>query len=98
MKGMWLVCTNVRQNKDAHSSRMYTGRALTDGGCLPPGGGGVCLQGGSASRGVSVSGGGSALGKADPPIVDRMTDACENITFPHTTYAVGKHPTHIFEL
>ena len=23
------------------------------------------------------------------PIVDRMTDACENITFPNTTYAVG---------
>ena len=26
-----------------------------------------------------------------PPIVDRMTDACENIIFPHTTYAVGNY-------
>ena len=27
--------------------------------------------------------------RAHPPIVDRMTDTSENITFPHTLYAVG---------
>ena len=30
--------------------------------------------------------------EGDPsPIVDRMTDACENITFPNTSYAVGNY-------
>ena len=40
-------------------------------------GGGECLSGG---RGLD--------GQTPPPPVDRMTHACENITFPHTTYAV----------
>ena len=26
-----------------------------------------------------------------PPPVNRMTDGCKNITFPHTSYAVGKN-------
>ena len=59
-----------------HSSRMRTARRLTVSG--------VCfLRGGSALWG----GGGSACprhgGKADPTLVDRMTDASENITLPH---------------
>ena len=29
--------------------------------------------------------------EGDLPIVDRMTDACENITFPHTLYTVGNN-------
>ena len=77
-----------------HSSRMRTGRSLTvcqsllagegvsaSGGCLLPGGsasGGVC----SGGRGVSAPGGCGipACTEADTPPVDRITDACKNIT------------------
>ena len=51
---------------------------------LPRGGGGVCPPGGLPSWGESAL----PVGQT-PPIVDRMTDACENIIFPH---AVGKNP------
>ena len=67
------------------------------GGCLPIGGGsaqkgGVSLAGvcpgdvcpsGSAQEGEGVSAqrGGFCPGGCTPPSVDRMTDACENITF-----------------
>ena len=55
-----------------HSSRMRTVRCSSrlGGGCLPEGG--VCL-GGVWTAGVYTS---------PIPPVDRMTDACENISFP----------------
>ena len=43
---------------------------------------------GGGGWGMDLPGGGG--GMQTPPIVDRMTNACENITSPHTTYAVGK--------
>ena len=53
--------------------------------------GGVCLAGGSAFPGE-----GSAWRKGRPPAdpfppVERMTDMCNNITFPHTAYAGGNN-------
>ena len=73
-----------------HSSRMRTARLLTVfrsipciSGVLPPGG---FAYGGSASRVGSAYGGG---GWADPLPVDKMTDACENITLPQTSFAGG---------
>ena len=62
-----------------HSRRMRTVRCsdhLLGGECLP--GGGWCLPRGICPGKVSAHGGGVS---ARPP-VDRMTDACENITFP----------------
>ena len=49
---------------------------------------------------LAISGMGLCLEKADSPQkedppVDRMTDVCEKITFPHTLYAVGKY-SHVF--
>ena len=53
-----------------HSSRMRTVRCSDRlDGCVQGGVRGVCVQG------VSAWG-------CTPPPVDRMTDACENITFP----------------
>ena len=66
--------------------------------------GGVSLAGGSPWRGVSLEGVGCLLGggcllgrggipactEADPP-VNRMTDACENITLPQTSFAGGNY-------
>ena len=53
------------------------------GGCLLPGG--VSALGGLLQGGVSATGGGGGGGipactEADPPPVDRITDACKNIT------------------
>ena len=64
-----------------HSSRMRTihwsGRR---------GGGGVCLGGVCPGVGVFLAGGGGVTAPVhagiDTPPVNRMTDACENITFP----------------
>ena len=54
------------------------------GGCLP-GRGVVSLAGGVSLAGVSLAG--------DPPwqtpLFNRMTDACENITLPQTSFAGG---------
>ena len=46
---------------------------------------------GHAWRGACVVGGMCSGGACIPctPPVDRMTDACKNITFPQTTYADG---------
>ena len=65
--------------------------------------GGLPLVGGSPWQGVSLAGGGSpwwgvtlaggcipACTEADPP-VNRMTDDCENITLPQTSFAGGKN-------
>ena len=52
------------------------------GGGLPGGGKGSPWQGVSLAGGVSL---------ADPP-VNRMTDACENITLPQTSFAGGNKP------
>ena len=54
-------------------------RGGVGGGCLPAGsvrGGGLCPGGGVSAQG-SV-----CLGAVHLPPVGRMTDACENITFP----------------
>ena len=64
-----------------HVSRMFTvhcsgrpwGVSACQGECLPAGGGGICLP-----RGVVCLPGGACL--QDP--LDRMTDACKNITLP----------------
>ena len=60
-----------------HFSRMRTVR------CSGRLGGGVCLEG-CLPGGVSAQGGVAPNPdpEADTPPVDRMTDACENITFP----------------
>ena len=52
------------------------------GGCVP-GPGSACSWGGACSGGKGEGGGGSipACTEADPP-VNRVTDACENITLP----------------
>ena len=73
-----------------HSSRMRTGRALTVCGRLLLPGGGSAPGGGGWSGGVSdpggvlLPGGGGipACTEADtlPTPVDRITDACKNIT------------------
>ena len=66
-----------------HSSRMPTVRCSSHlGACLP---GGVCLEGvylGGVCLGVSavVSAQGGVCHTAPPPPVNRITDACENIT------------------
>ena len=72
------------------------GRGVWFGGCLLPGG--VCSQGVVCSRGLSAPRGVSALGgvcwrgcgiptctEADTPPVDRITDACTNITLATTS-------------
>ena len=49
-------------------------------------GGRVCVAGWHAGQGVCVAGG----MQARPP-VDRMTDACKNITLPQTSFAGGRN-------
>ena len=74
-----------------HSSRMRTVRCSSDlgGGRGGAGGGGISLAEGWSpwQGGVSQH----AL-EADPPLVDRMTDTCKNITLPQTSFVGGnKH-------
>ena len=61
-----------KQQPRMHSSRM---RAVRSSGRLRRGGGG-CMP----RRGVVCPGGGSGI--HPPPPVDRMADACEDITLP----------------
>ena len=74
-----------------HSSRMCTDRRLTVSG-----------GGGGGRRGVSRGESGVSRGGGCPEVVcpgvygcgippGGQTDTCENITFPHITYAVGNH-------
>ena len=74
-------------------ARDRTGGSLSEtglclGGLCP---GGLCLRGslwgGLCPRGVSVLGG---LPDRDPPLVNRMTNRCKNITLPQTSFAGGK--------
>ena len=64
-----------------HSSGMRTARTLTvSPSMLCAGGWGVCLLPG----GCLLQGGGiPACTETDPPPVNRITDACENITLPY---------------
>ena len=76
-----------------HSGRMHTARSSgRSGGVSGPGGclvlgclvPGVSALGGVCSHGVSARGGGVCLGGAwwRHPTVDRIRDACKNITLP----------------
>ena len=62
---------------------------------------GVSVQLGSLSRGGNLCPGGlcpeGGLCQGDPP-VDRMTDACENITLPQTSFANGKYCFRFYQL
>ena len=49
---------------------------------------GVSLEGGLPGRGIYLAGGSPWQ---NPPPVNRMTDACENITLPQTSFAGGKN-------
>ena len=62
------------------------GGGVSDRGdrCLSSG----CLPGRVVCPGLGTCPGGMSGWSGSP--VDTMTDACENITFPYTTYAVGK--------
>ena len=90
------------------------GRSVSGGLCLGgslSGGGVSVLGGGSLSRGLcrglSVQGwstSGECLsrgylsGRLPPPPVNRMTDTCENITLPQTSFAAGNkaiRPIHV---
>ena len=77
------------------------GGACLEGGCVPGGGvpawrGGACLEGGClpgggvpAWRGGCLPGGGVPAwrgGTWHPPPVDRITDACKNITLAKTSF------------
>ena len=42
-------------------------------------------------RGVWGGGGIQACTEADPPLVNRMTDRCKNITLPQTSFVGGKY-------
>ena len=69
-----------------HSSRLRTARSLT----ISWWGGGVRDRGGMRDRGVCVVG--ACMARTPPPTpVDRMTDACKNITLPQTSFAGGKN-------
>ena len=61
------------------------GRVCPAGAVVGPGG--FVCPGGVGGGGVSGGGGGGI----HHPIVDGVTDACDNINFPHTTYAVGNY-------
>ena len=74
-----------------HPSRMRTARSLTACRSICGGGGvGVHGRGDMHGRGC-VWKGGVPRGHAWPP-VNRMTDACENITLPQTSFAGGNNP------
>ena len=87
-----------------HSSRMCTVRLLAVSPSMHCAWGvsalgGVCSGGGaSAPRRCLLSGGVSdipACTEADPPPMNRITDACENTTFPQLRLrAVIKAPVH----
>ena len=53
--------------------------------------GGSPWQGGLPGRGVSLAGGVSQHALRQIPPLNRMTDACENITLPQTSFAGGKN-------
>ena len=85
---------NIKLSKHLNkfNARMRSSRMRTDHNRIGGGGEGGVWPGVCLSRGwgVSVRGGGCLDGQTPPPLaVDRMTHACENFTFPHTTYAVG---------
>ena len=68
-------------------TRMHSIRMRTDRGSSHLGGGGwVYLPGGG---GVCPPGVGGCLARRAEPPPPGQIDACENIYFPHTTYAVG---------
>ena len=83
-----------------HSSRMRTGLIdrMPGGGGAVCSGGCVCSQGGVCSGGVCSRGGvlgeggvlvsQLALRQTPPPPVDRITDACKNITL--TQFRCGR--------
>ena len=84
-----------------HSSRMCTDHRLT----VSPGvggGGGECCPGRGwyvHEEGVVWPGGGGGHTSQDrllPPC--EQTNACENITFPHTTYAVSKNLLYFLKI
>ena len=56
-----------------HSSRMHTARLLTVSPSMH------CTGGGACSRDVCSI---PAYTEADPPLMNRITDSCKNITFP----------------
>ena len=73
-------------------------------GCILSAAVAVCWGGGVSARGVSAQGAVSAQGgqclpggvcipactEADTPLVDRMTDRCQNITLPQTSLRTVK--------
>ena len=75
-----------------HSSRMHTARSLTASHSI--------RLGGACQRAACVPGwGGCARGHAcmsamHAPPVDRMTDACESITLPQTSFACVNKVAH----
>ena len=87
------VQDSLRPGRSLSRAVSVQGRSLSRGGLSPgevsvqgalcPGG---SLSGGSVSRWVSVQGG---LCQGDCPPVNRMTDACENITLAQTSFAGG---------
>ena len=65
---------------------LFTVRGVSVLGSIYPGGGVVSVQAGSLSRVVSVQGG-SLSGRP----LGGQTDACENITWPQTSFAGGNN-------
>ena len=57
-------------------------------------GGGSPWQGGFLDRGEGVSLAGGSPWQADPP-VNRITDACETITLPQTSFAGGNNMNYL---
>ena len=73
--------TTKYSQQELHSSRMHTARLLTVTPSMHCAGGSPC-QGGLPCRGIALPGGGIPVCTEADPTVNRITDACENITLP----------------